>query len=666
MYVFNKHDKNIIKILVFIICLIAGYYFAKLYQPQSKTVRIYKLALKDYNNRNYSNSYYLFSKVSNMSELKPFAIYRQALCAKALGDKASELKRYQQLFKSYPKNKLSPEAKYQAGQLVVDDNPDLALKYFNTVSKSDLGEDYQIAANYYKARITASKMRYSAKKKIFSRKKTAKVEESFRIYLEKYPSGRLATNVAANWKKFNPNMKPEDKVLIARAYYLAGMYKESVEMLSDVKSELSWALLAVNAYSTHDYQKTKSLVEQGVASFPDKVAAEDYNRAVDDYLDLFDQNSRFNYLIKLFGISKGKHKDYIWNLKCYNGVSADKFACYSDLYKNFPDGNYAQNALLQMILISVKNKNYAGARELVQVFLNKYPDSENIPVVMFWAGKIEQKYNNTQAMAAYFQNIINKYPDTYYAYRAYWILKGVRTAVINTNLDYKPVVYPYKYPNDKNVLSILMKVQDYDIITKVIDDDFIASWVEYQKGNYASSMIIARDAMEKLKEKPAKNDLRWRLVYPQNYYKQVKHYADAYKNNDALMMALIREESSFNSEAQSGVGAIGLMQLMPTTAHDIGAKHSIIFNTSYLFNPELNIRLGNLYYSTIKGMLEGKDCSAIAAYNGGIGSVTRWKNTLQYNDTDEFVEQIPYEETKNYVIKVFRSYWNYTRIYQKQ
>ena len=65
-------------------------------------------------------------------------------------------------------------------------------------------------------------------------------------------------------------------------------------------------------------------------------------------------------------------------------------------------------------------------------------------------------------------------------------------------------------------------------------------------------------------------------------------------------------------------------------------------------------------------MLDNKDCSAIAAYNGGIGSVTKWKNTLQYNDTDEFVEQIPYDETRNYVVKVFRSYWNYTRIYQKQ
>lgn len=666
MYLFKNHDKNVLKVLIFIICLIAGFYFAKVYQPQSKTIRIYKQALKDYDNGNYSNSYYLFSRVSNMSNLKPFAIYRQAMCAKALGDKTSELRRYQELFKSYPKNKLSPEARYQAGQLVIDDNPSLALKYFDSVSKSTLGEDYQIAADYYKARIAASKMRYSKKGKIYSRKKTAKIEESFRAYLEKYPSGRLAVNVSSHWKKFNPNMKPEDKVLIARAYHLAGMYKESDEILKDVKPELNWALLSSNAYAVHNYAKSKKLTEQGVSAYPDKVAAEDYNRAVDNYLDLFEPGAQLNYLLSLFSSAKGKHKDYIWNLKCEKISNSEKLACYNDLYNNFPNGKYAENALLQGFLINIKNKNYAKARELGANYLNKFPKSENVPMVMFWAGKIEQKYHNTSAMASYFQNIINQYPDSYYAYRAYWIMKGVTSAVINTNLDYKPVVYPYKYPNDKDILSILMSVQDYDMIAKVIDDDFIASWIEYQRGNYASSMIIARDAMEKLPVKPVKTDLRWRLVYPQNYYKQVKRFADIYKNNDALMMALIREESSFNPEAQSGVGAIGLMQLMPSTAHDIGAKHGITFNTSYLFNPELNIKLGNLYYSTIRGMLDNKDCSAIAAYNGGIGSVTRWKTTLQYNDTDEFVEQIPYDETRNYVIKVFRSYWNYTRIYQKQ
>ncbi len=663
MFLRDRNKGFIIAVVIFFGCLIAGFYFAKLYQPESKTVRVYKQALKDYDNGNFSNAYYLFSKVSYSSDLKPSALFRQALSAKSLGDRQSELHSYQSLLKFYPTNKLSDEARYNAAQLLVDDNSNLALRYFDKVIKSDISEDYKVASEYYKARITASKMKYS--KKASDKKNIENIEKAYRAYLEKYPNGRLAPNVANSWKRLNSTLEVSDAVLLIRAYYYAGMYKEAKELFDMAKVENSWPLQASIAFKTRDYAKVLKLTEEGVDKYPDTVSIEDYNRAIDDYLNMYDSKNQLAQTTKLLSLAKGKKKDYIWYLKCGKVSSKDELACYKDLYDNFPDGSYSEYALLQQILIGIKNKNYANSRLLARDFLQKFQKSKYVPVVLFWAGKIEQQYNNSEAMAVYFQDIINRFPDSYYAYRAYWILKGVQSATIQTELNYKPVVYPYKSPSDKDILQKLMQVHDYDMMLKYCKDDFIASWVEYEKGNYAKSMIIARDAMDKLDVKPVKSDLRWRLVYPQNYYKQVKKVADEYGNNDALMMAIIREESSFNSQAQSGVGAIGLMQLMPTTAHEIGQKNGMDFNTSYLFNPELNIKLGNLYYSTIRKMLDNKDVSAIAAYNGGIGSVTKWKSNLKYNNTDEFVEQIPYDETRNYVIKVFRSYWNYTRIYQK-
>ena len=175
-------------------------------------------------------------------------------------------------------------------------------------------------------------------------------------------------------------------------------------------------------------------------------------------------------------------------------------------------------------------------------------------------------------------------------------------------------------------------------------------------------MLIARDAMEKVLPRPERTDLRWRLVYPIDYYDEITQYAG--NNDPTLMMALIREESYFNPNAQSGVGARGLMQLMPATAKEISSQHGFgMTSLDDLFKPEFNIKLGNTYYSQLRNALNGLDISAIAAYNGGIGSVGRWKQSVIYNDTDEFIEQIPYAETKNYVKKVFRSYWNYLRIY---
>ena len=654
---------NGFKVAVLALCLVLGFGFAKIYQPQSKSIRIYKQALKDYQNQNYSNAYFLFSKISYMSDLKPYAIYRQAICAKSLGDKTSELSSYQKLFKFYPKNKLSDEAKYQAGQLIVEDNPDLAMSYFKAIEKSNLDNDYKVAAEYYIARIKSTKIRYSKQK--VSDKKRQEIEEAFRKYLKIYPDGRLIASVASSWEKFNPNTNSSDTVLIAKAYNNAGMKKEAQEVLKKAKPEDKWAVEAVNLYLLNDYEGTKKLVEEGVVKYPDKVLVQDYNDAVDYYLKLYDPKDTLKYTTKLFSLAKGDKKDYIWNLKCENIVSnQNKYNCYKDLYLNYPKSKYAENAIVEVFKYGIQNGNYAKCRELAQDFLKKYPKSKHVPMIMFWAGKIEQGHGSS-LYQNYYNDLINMFPDSYYAYRAFWITKGINSATINTPLAYKPVEYPYKFPSKGDVLYILLQVQDYDLISKVIKDDFIKSWIEYERGNYASSVVLARDAMEKMQIKPVKSDLRWRLAYPQYFYKQVDNYSKQYGNNTALMMGLIRTESSFNPEAQSGVGAIGLMQLMPATAHEIASKHGIAMNTSYLFNPELNLKLGNIYYTTLKSMLDNREVAAIAAYNGGIGSVNRWTSTLKYSDIDEFVEQIPYEETKNYVERVFRSYWNYTRIYQQ-
>ena len=375
---------NGFKAAVLALCLVLGFGFAKIYQPQSKSIRIYKQALKDYQNQNYSNAYFLFSKISYLSDLKPYAIYRQAICAKSLGDKTSELSSYQKLFKFYPKNKLSDEAKYQAGQLIVEDNPDLAMSYFKAIEKSNLDNDYKVAAEYYIARIKSTKIRYSKQK--VSDKKRQEIEEAFRKYLKNYPDGRLIASVASSWEKFNPNTNSSDTVLIAKAYNNAGMKKEAQEVLKKAKPEDKWAVEAVNLYLLNDYEGTKKLVEEGVVKYPDKVLAQDYNDAVDYYLKLYDPKDTLKYTTKLFSLAKGDKKDYIWNLKCENIVSnQNKYNCYKDLYLNYPKSKYAENAIVEVFKYGIQNRNYEKCRELAQDFLKKYPKSKHVPMIMFWA-----------------------------------------------------------------------------------------------------------------------------------------------------------------------------------------------------------------------------------------------------------------------------------------
>ncbi len=648
-------DKKILIALSLAFCLTLGVGFEHFYQPKRKTINIYMQALDSYNLKDYSNAYYQFSRVGNFSKLKPAALYRQALCAHALGDEVSEIEAYSALFKHFPASHLSTEAKYNAAKLLSDRNSKKALRYFSEVMVSGADEEYKVASQYYISKIEARNKKTKLKKE--------KIEEGFRNYLVKYPDGRLAADVARNWLKYNPKMKSSDFVLAGRAYYLAGLYNESEQILSKAKMNDAWALLASIAYKKGNIVKGNSLTIVGSAKYAGNVEKEDYNRAVSDYV-LYGKNS-YNSATELLKIAKGKYKDYIWNLKCKNSPQSSKYSCYEELYGTFPNGDYAQNAMLNTLIGRLINKNYTGAKLMTNDFITKYPDSEYLPMVMFWNAKIEQKYSHNPNFEIFYRNIINNFPNSYYAYRSFWIVENLPNSIIPTDLVYKPVEYPYKYPHKGSILYNLILVNDYTMIEKYANDDFIKSWAQYKNDNYVTSMLTAKKAMEKLKTKPPKDDARWRLVYPLNYFKQVQTQSSYYGNNPALIMAIIKEESHFNPYAQSGVGAIGLMQLMPQTAHEVGEKKGYQFNTTDLFNPEFNIRMGNIYYATLKDNLGGMDISAVAAYNGGIGSVTRWKDLLHYSDTDEFVEQIPYEETKNYVHKVMTSYWNYTRVYQK-
>ena len=227
------------------------------------------------------------------------------------------------------------------------------------------------------------------------------------------------------------------------------------------------------------------------------------------------------------------------------------------------------------------------------------------------------------------------------------------------NITPKPVVFPYKKSLENNLVIKLALLKDYDLVDELCKKDkFIQSWIAYQKGNYTISAVIARNAMEDLVVKPPFDDLRWRLVYPLHYYDFVNKINEG--NNPIIIQSIIKEESHFNPYAKSFVGAAGLMQLMPTTYSEIVKNHGI---PSDIYNPESNIMAGSIYYRNLKKVLGNKDLYAISAYNGGMGSVTNWFSKLVYSDTDEFVEQIPYPETKNYVKKVLRTYWVYGNVY---
>lgn len=637
--------------------IVFGLVFAAFYQSPAKTDEIYTSALNDYAKGNYQNAYYLFSKISLFSNLKPIAIYHRAECARMLEDEKSEIKQYQLLFNNYPNHKLSIRSRYLVGQKLVKTNPQLAKKYFEHIIHSAPNTDYAIASEYYLGVIL--KNRYD-NSKIIPKSAKDDVQNSFRHYLTKAPSGKLALNAVNNWMEFADDISKDDYLLMANSCYLFGDYKKAQELLQKADMNENWTLDVKNSYALKNYPRAKFLTENGLQKRAQYVTDESVYEAIDIYLKLSDANA----VDRLLGLATGKGRDYLQSLKCQNVAQSEKTSCYSSLYLKYPNGKFSADALSNIFFAKIKAGDYANARKVGIDHLKKFPESNSAPMVMFWLGKIAERTNNYDEYMNYYRSVINKYPDSYYAYRAYLKLSHLNGPLITNYMKPQPVMYPYKYKRN-NIMVKLVELKDYDVVYEMSgDDEFVKSWVLYKKGDYPHSMLVARDAMEKIKEKPDKYDLRWRLVYPVIFFDDIEKYSTETGNSTPLMLSLIREESYFDPLAQSAVGASGLMQLMPSTAGEINSKMGLGMNVyEALFNPSLNIKMGNYYYLFLKRNLEGYDISSIAAYNGGIGSIQRWKTSLHYNDTDEFVEQIPYPETKNYVKKVFRSYWNYIRIY---
>ncbi len=154
-------------------------------------------------------------------------------------------------------------------------------------------------------------------------------------------------------------------------------------------------------------------------------------------------------------------------------------------------------------------------------------------------------------------------------------------------------------------------------------------------------------------------DTKRDVSYPIGYKEYIVKYADKYDIDKYLVMGVIRVESNYVNEAQSNAGAKGLMQITDETAEWIVKKmDDKDFEEIDLFEPSINIEIGCFYLSYLIDKDDGRGDTAIAAYNAGVGNVNKWLSDSRYSSDGETLDDIPYEETKNYVIKVNRD-WTY-------
>lgn len=174
-------------------------------------------------------------------------------------------------------------------------------------------------------------------------------------------------------------------------------------------------------------------------------------------------------------------------------------------------------------------------------------------------------------------------------------------------------------------------------------------------------------AMNALHDHMAKHNSDWKLMYPMAHERLAVAYSDAAGIEPQFLLSIMRAESVYDPDARSTVGAQGLMQMMPFTAIRIARlMGDQEFSMNRLHMPEINIGYGAYYLRKLLDYYDGNMLLATAGYNAGPTHVDRWLNVFGDLEMDEFVETIPFKETRRYVKTVLRNFNQYRNIYSEK
>lgn len=652
-----------------------------------KDVRTYKQGLNYLNKKDCQNAYFNFNNVSKNSAIYEIALLRQAMSADELNDVETAIKKYKIFAEKYPDSVFAPKANYALAQnhfRAKDYNK--SEKVFNNIRKDFKDSEYAKAANYflgaiYKAKAEEKKENQftgifaNDEKEILTLKERAK--NHFIQYLKEAKDGRYSINCADEIISLQIPLDKEDNFLIGRTYFKNGFYKKAYEYLPKAEISKSWGYLAETHKKRGEYKTYRDLVEKNYPLYSQNIDEEELQTFLENYVAMSPQgpNQGWQKLLLLAQENNANGQDYILYRLLKHSSKPEQTAIYEKIYNNFPRGKFASDAVANLFWQAYQDKNYHKATELGLIHARDYQQTIAAPKILFWMGKLAERQGNKNEARSYYQKVLTHYPDDYYAFRAAKRLKQSPNNNWKTKSTHKLsekhqwIEFPTKQisstPENVSVINAILKLNDYKLLAEIDKDNkAIQSWLLYADGAYSVAATIARDYIAQKATKPDFADNVYKLAYPLHYQELINDYSKQYRLDPFLMIALIREESYFNPNAGSNVGARGLMQLMPATASFIAQRnHITYYGVNSLNDPKTNIQLGCAYFDYAKERLHEDDMLATASYNGGPNAVEYWKNNLQYKDFDEFIENIPYPETRNYVKKVYRSYWVYLNIY---
>ena len=360
---------------------------------------------------------------------------------------------------------------------------------------------------------------------------------------------------------------------------------------------------------------------------------------------------------------------------------------YRELQQRFPNGSRAAYAHWKAAWLSLRQGRNAEAKTSFEEQIGLYPSSAEIPAALYWRGRLAEEDNDLPTARAYYQKLSERFRNYYYGELARQRLGKVKSDDDPPHLALldrvPPIGTPGKMTADEPPTDDL-RVQKAQLLENGALLDFavreLQAAASEEKGNWLPAetarmyIEIGRYdmAIEVLKravpnyfavDLPSLPRTYWEALFPKPYWADLKKFSSSNALDPYLVASLIRQESEFNPNAVSRANAVGLMQLLPKVGKGVAKQEKLKhFNATQLFTPATNLQLGTRYFRTMVDKF-GAFEYALAAYNAGADRVQDWLGQGKYRDPQEFVESIPFTETREYVQAILRNANVYRQLY---
>jgi soluble lytic murein transglycosylase len=361
--------------------------------------------------------------------------------------------------------------------------------------------------------------------------------------------------------------------------------------------------------------------------------------------------------------------------------------CFRELQQRFPNGSRASYAHWKASWLSLRQGRMVEAKTGFDNQIALYPSSSEVPAALYWRARLAEEDDDGPLARAFYLKLSQRYRNYYYgdlARQRLAKLKSDAPPVHYALLDRVPPINLSERPGSDEVPSDNLRVQKAELLANGALLDFavreLRAAAEQEKGNWLAIEIarLYQDAgrydaaIETLKhaapnyfalDLPSLPRPYWEGLFPKPFWSDLKKYSSSNALDPYLVASLIRQESAFNPNAVSRANAVGLMQLLPKVGKSVAKQEKLKkFSPQQLFTPAVNMQLGTRYFRIMVDKFDSFEY-ALAAYNAGSDRVQDWMAQGKYRDPQEFVESIPFTETREYVQNIIRNANVYRQLY---